>query len=57
MAATRLTEAMLQISVRMLLAEGSSTNGESSKIISISESYHSLVIQQSGFCAIFLQIY
>jgi hypothetical protein len=45
MAATLLTEAMLQISVRMLLVEGVSTKGASSSIISINESYHSLVIQ------------
>jgi hypothetical protein len=45
MAATLLTEAMLQISVRMLLTEGSSTNGGASVNISISESYHSLVIE------------
>jgi hypothetical protein len=45
MAATRLTEAMLQISVRMQLVEGSSTNDGASVNISISESYHSLVIE------------
>jgi hypothetical protein len=45
MAATLLTVAMLQISVRMLLAVGSSTKGAFSVIISMNESYHSLVIQ------------
>jgi hypothetical protein len=45
MAATLLTEAMLQISARMLLAVGSSTKGASSVSISINESYHSLVIK------------
>jgi hypothetical protein len=57
MAATLLTEAMLQISVRMLLTEGSSTNFGSSISVSMSEYYHSLVILRRPFSPIFGQKY